>query len=256
MYPSDLTDQQWDLIKDFFVEDCTIKRRGRKAWRDPRDLLDGILYLNKTGCQWRQLPVDFPPWRTVHYYFQKWTESGVLDKILMVLHKKVREQACKHESPSYGIIDSQSVKTQSEGSEQGFDGNKKIKGRKRHIIVDTLGCLLAVVVHAANIHDTKAAYYVMKKACQNYPTLQAFSGDQGYCKTAEEEAKVLEKELHISKKIKDEFAVLPKRWVVERTFSWMNGCRRLSKDFEKNPQFSEAMIKLSCMKIALNKIKY
>ena len=256
MYPSDLKNEQWELIKDFFIENENVKKRGRKAWRDPRDILDGILYLNKTGCQWRQLPADFPPWRTVHHYFQKWTRSGLLDKILMTLNKKVRKEAGKNEEPSYGIIDSQSVKMQSEGEAKGVDGYKKVKGRKRHIVVDTLGCLLAVVVHAANIHDTKAAYTVMAKACQSYPTICAFSGDQGYCKTAEEDAMLLGRTMYISKKIDDKFAVLPKRWIVERTFAWMNGYRRLSKDFEKNPRFSEAMVKLSYIKLALNKLKY
>lgn len=169
-YPSDLTDAQWDLVKDYFIEP-SVKRRGRKMWRDPRDLLDGIFYLSKTGCQWRQLPLDFPPWRTVHHYFQKWSRSGLLDRVLQELNKKVRQQAGKEALPTYGILDSQSVKTQSGGNERGVDGHKKIKGRKRHIAVDILGCLLAVVVHAANIHDTKAAYSKSLQSLSNLASL-------------------------------------------------------------------------------------
>ena len=256
MYPSDLKNEQWNLIEKFFLEAPRSNPKGRKVWRDMLDIFEAILYVNKTGCQWRQLPLDFPPWQTVYGYFQKWRKSGLLDKVLKILNQKVREQEGRTATPSFGIIDSQSVKMQSSGSEKGVDGNKKVKGRKRHIIVDSLGCLLAVNVHAANVHDTKSAYFVMKKACEKYPSIVAFWGDQGYCKTAEADALRLGRTLHISKKIDDKFAILPKRWAVKRTFGWFNGYRRMSKDFETNPRNSEAHIKMCCIKITLNRLKY
>ena len=252
-YPSDLSDDQWALLEPLFADDP--HKRGRKFWQDHRDCVDAVLYIIKTGCQWRQLPLDFPPWKTVYSRFYKWKKSGFWQKILETLTKKVRLQEGKGE-PSYGILDSQSVKSSSPGADRGYDGNKKVKGRKRHIVVDTLGLLLTVYVHAANIHDTKAAEMVMKKTLESYPSLQAFSGDEGYRKTAEEAAISLGRELHISRRIKDEFAVLPKRWVVERSFAWLNGYRRLSKDYEASTSTSETMVQIAFIKILINKIKY
>lgn len=156
--------------------------------------------------------------------------------------------------PSYGIIDSQSVKTQYDSDARGIDGGKKVKGRKRHIVVDVLGNLLHVQVHAANIHDTVAAGEVLRGAAEQYPSLQAFSGDAGYRGTAvrfvDEQLGLI---LHISEKIKDGFAVLPKRWVVERTFAWLGAFRRLAKDFEILTATAENMIRIAMLKITLAK---
>lgn len=251
-YPSDLSDAQWALLSPLF-ENLPLKR-GRKTWRDPRDIIDAVLYVNKTGCQWRQLPLDFPPWHTVYNTFHKWQKNGTWDTILQRLNEMVRVKEGRNPVPSYGLLDSQSVKSSSPGKERGYDGNKKVKGRKRHILVDVLGLLLCVFVHAANIHDTKAAGVVMKNALERYPSLIAFCGDEGYRKTAEESAIALGKELHISTRIRDTFAVIPKRWVVERSFAWLNGYRRLAKDFERNTAISEAMVRIAFIKITLNKL--
>jgi putative transposase len=252
IYPSDLSDSQWLLLEPLFT-DLPVKR-GRKRWRDPRDIIDAVLYLNKTGCQWRQLPIDFPPWKTVYNTFRKWQKDGTWEAILELLNEMVRVKEGRKPMPSYGLLDSQSVKSSSPGEQRAYDGNKKVKGRKRHIMVDVLGLLLCVFVHAANIHDTKAAGVVMTKSLERYPSLVAFCGDEGYRKTAEEAAISLGKELHISARIKDTFAVIPKRWVVERSFAWLNGYRRLAKDFERNTAISETMVRLAFIKINLNKL--
>ena len=157
-------------------------------------------------------------------------------------------------TPSYGIVDSQSVKTAYASEGRGYDGNKKTKGRKRHIVVDTLGNLVAVLVHAANEHDSKAGCNVLKAAAAKHPTLAAFSGDAGYGGTAVEFVEtVLNLKLHISRKIKDAFAVLPKRWIVERTFAWLGNYRRLAKDNEILTKSAENMVRIAMIQITLAK---
>jgi putative transposase len=152
----------------------------------------------------------------------------------------------REENPSYGIIDSQSVRTIYDSDETGFDGGKKIKGRKRHIVVDALGFLLAVIVHAANIHDTKSGINPAIQAYIGYPSIEAFCGDEGYRKSFEEDvSEQLELRVDISERIKPEFEVIPKRWVVERTFAWMGHSRRLSKDYEITTDSAETMVRIS-----------
>lgn len=157
-------------------------------------------------------------------------------------------------TPSYGIVDSQSVKTAYASEGRGYDGNKKTKGRKRHVVVDTLGNLVAVLVHAANEHDSKAGCDVLKQAAAKHASLEAFSGDAGYRGTAVEFVETaLGLKLHISQKIKDAFAVLPKRWIVERTFAWLGNYRRLAKDFEILTQSAENMVRIAMIQITLAK---
>ena len=160
----------------------------------------------------------------------------------------------KKATPSYGLIDSQSVKTSGASEGRGFDGGKKTKGRKRHIVVDTMGNLVQVIVHAANVHDTKAGCDVSKRAVEQYPTFEAFSGDAGYRGTAVEFVEnTLQLKLHISKKIKDAFAVLPVRWIVEGTFAWLGNFRRLSKDYEILANSAENMVRIAMIQITIAK---
>ncbi len=164
------------------------------------------------------------------------------------------EKKDKNRTPSYGIVDSQSVKTVSASEQRGIDGGKKVKGRKRHIVVDTLGNLIQIIVHAANTHDTKAGCDVLKAAALKYETIGAFSGDAGYRGTSVEFVEqALDLKLHISKKIKDSFAVLPMRWVVERTFAWLGNYRRLSKDYETLVMTAENMVRIAMLRITIAK---
>jgi putative transposase len=250
-YPSDLTDVEWAHIEHHFEPR---DRRG-SAHKHPRwVIVNAILYVVKSGCQWRMLPNDFPKWKTVYDHFSRWSKRGVweatLDKI-NVMHRKKQKRTA---SPSYGIIDSQSVKTQYASEERGIDGGKKVKGRKRHIVVDVLGNLLHVSVHAANRNDTVAGGPVMERAAEKHPGIRAFSADAGYRGTAVNFVeKTLGMALHISTKIKDKWAVLPKRWVVERTFAWLGQYRRLSKDFEILTGTAENMIRIAMLKKTLAK---
>jgi len=248
-YPSDLTDKEWEEISPLF------KGMRNRKW-SKRELTDAVLYINKTGCQWRQLPHDFPPYSTVWSFYRRACKSGLWDAILRHLVKITRENAGRASVPTYGIIDSQSVKTIYNSQARGFDGGKKIKGRKRHIIVDIMGNLLAVYVHSANLHDTTMGIIPAILAHSRYPTLLKFCGDQGYRKTFEEDIReFLGLGVDISKKLNSSnFYVLPKRWVVERTFSWMNNSRRLSKDYEISTSSSENMIKVSHSRILLKRL--
>jgi putative transposase len=153
-YPSDLRDNEWALVKGYFEQGRAF---GRPLERDRREIVNAIFYVTKSGCQWRMLPSDFPPWQTVYYYFHRWCTEGIWEKVLDVLNKKDRVRQGRAPDPTYGIVDSQSTKTQYNSDERGIDGGKKVKGRKRHIVTDSEGHLLQICVHAANCHDTKAA---------------------------------------------------------------------------------------------------
>jgi putative transposase len=245
-YPSDLTNDEWDLIHHHFEPR---DRRGRKCVHARKTIVDAILYVVKSGCQWRLLPNDFPKWKTVYDHFSRWSKGGVWEVALDEVNRIRRRQCDRSPTPSYGIIDAQSVKTIYASEERGIDGGKKVKGRKRHIVVDILGNLLHVSVHAANHSDTVAAGPVLERAAEKHPTIKAFSGDAGYRGTAVTFVdETLGLELHISQKIKDQWAVLPKRWVVERTFAWLGLFRRLSKDVEILTATAENMIRIAMLK--------
>ncbi len=251
MYDSDLSEEEWQLIKHHFEPE---DNRGIKPKHAKRDIVNGIFYINKTGAQWRLLPKDFPPWTTVYDHYSPWNRRGVWEAALDELSALHRKKKDKNLTPSYGIVDSQSVKTVSASEQRGMDGGKKIKGRKRHIVVDTLGNLIHVIVHAANTHDTKARGEVLKAAAQKYQSLEAFSGDAGYRGTCVDFVEqVLGLKLHISEKITDRFAVLPMRWVVERTFAWLGNYRRLSKDYETLAMTAENMVRIAMLRITIAK---
>ena len=248
-YPSDLTNDEWNRIQHHFEPS---DRRGRPCSHPRKLIVDAILYVVKSGCQWRMLPNDFPSWKTVYDHFSRWNKRGVWEAALDALNRRHRTKCGRSPSPSYGILDSQSVKTQYASEERGLDGGKKVKGRKRHIVVDILGNLLHVSVHAANHSDTVAACPVLERAAEKHATIKAFSGDAGYRGTAVTFVnETLGLELHISKKIKDQWAVLPKRWVVERTFAWLGLFRRLSKDVEILTATAENMIRIAMLKKTL-----
>ncbi len=243
MYDSDLSEEEWQLIKHHFEPE---DNRGVKPKHAKRDIINAIVYINKKGAQWRSLPKDFPPWTTVYDHYSRWNRRGVWEAVLDELSALHRKKD-KNPKPSYGIVDSQSVKTVSASEQRGIDGVKKVKGRKRHIVVDTLGNLIHVIVHTANTHDTKAGCEMLKATAQKYQTLETFSGDAGYRSTTVDFVEqVLNLKLHISEKIKDSFAVLPMRWVVERPFAWLDNYRRLSKDYETLAMTAENMVRIAC----------
>lgn len=251
MYDSDLSDEEWDFIEHHFEP---VDNRGAEPIHEKRQIVNAILYVNKTGAQWRMLPKDFPPWKTVYDHYRNWNGRGVWEAALDELNEVYRKGQGKAETPSYGIVDSQSVKTISDSEDRGIDGGKKIKGRKRHIVVDTLGNLIQVIVHAANINDTIGGCGVLKAAARKCETIEAFSGDAGYRGTAVEFVeKTLNLKMHISEKIKDIFAILPKRWIVERTFAWLGNYRRLSKDYEILKRTAENMVRIAMLRIMVKK---
>jgi len=249
-YPTDLADNQWQVINNILHD-------TRKRKHELKELWNAMLYIVKSGCQWRMLPSDFPKWQLVYYYFRKWASWGVIEQVHDEIHQKVRKSLGKEESPSLGLMDSQSVKTSSMTIEKGFDGNKQINGRKRHIMTGTLGFLMAIVIHNANINDREDAKLLLEKAKCKYHRLTKILVDQGYTgELIEWTMKIFGWIIEVVNKVAGiyRFNVLPKRWIVERTFGWFNFQRRLSKDYEVLPCCSEAMIRLVMIRIMLNKI--
>jgi putative transposase len=242
VYPSDLTDAEWQWIKDLIPGETG---GGRHRDTDMRQVVNGILYLLRSGCSWRMLPKDFPPYTTVHEYYGRWRKDGTVIRIHDALRRHVRTEAGRDPEPSAGVIDSQSAKTTEVGGEHGYDAGKKINGRKRHLLVDTMGLVLLVVVHTANIQDRDGARLLLAKAKGLFPRLQRIWADGGYAgKLIGWLQETCGWVLEIIKRhdaVKG-FKLLPRRWVVERTFGWLGRYRRLSKDYERLPASSEAMV--------------
>src|SRR5437588_6455451 len=255
-YDTDLTDEQFALLEPFLP-------RPKPMGRPPADLravLNAILYLVRSGCQWRLLPHDFPPWSTVHTWYRRFRRDGTWERINDALVPKVREQAGRDPTPRASAVDSQSVKTTEMGGVRGFDGGKKVKGRKRHIWVDSLGMLLAVLVTAANVQDGRAACTLLhQRLWEELPRLGVVYADSQYRTEClqEEVFDFAPFRLHVVSRPADEegWVKLPQRWVVERTFAWLGRSRRLSKDYERAPESSEAMIQVSMIHLMLRRLR-
>lgn len=253
-YPTDLTDRQWDCIR-FLIP--AAKPGGRSRTLDMREVINAMLYIVVSGCQWRMLPKEYPKWQSVYVYYAKWRDDGSWQRIHDTLRAEVRRKAGRHKHPTAACLDSQSVKTSSAASERGFDKGKLVSGRKRHVLVDTMGLVLAVVVTAASVSDPAGARQVFRRMGGAWKNLRKVWVDGTYRgKLVAWVAEHLWFRLQPVLRSDDMkgFVVLPRRWVVERTLAWLTQCRRLGKDYERLSSSSEAMVYIAMTRLMLRRL--
>lgn len=247
MYPSDLNNLEWTLVQAYFPKRQKIGRPRKHSFRW---LLNGIFYILRAGCSWKMMPKEFPPWKTVYHYFRKWTLNGLLFSIQSRLLKRLRKRKGRPELPSAAIIDAQSVKCFSQSGVRGYDGAKRIKGRKRHILVDTCGHLLSILVESAQPHDSQGGRRLLEQSLPLFPTLEKIWGDSAYLSLCKDFPPLLE----IVRRKKEEkgFVVQPKRWIVERSFAWFGNFRRFARDYEKKTETTESMFYVASIRLILS----
>lgn len=253
-YPSDLSDAEWAIAQPLLEKTATT---GRPREVPVREILNALRYMARSGCSWRALPHDLPSWKVVAKTYYRWIADQTWDRLNTALRLQIRTRAGKKEQPTAAIVDSQSLKTAGPGEEQGYDGGKKIKGRKRHVLVDTLGMVLALVVHTAGLIDEQGARLLFQPELKEaFPTIQLVFADSGYRSPARAWVKeTLGWELTVvPRKEKTGFHVLPKRWIVERTWGWLNHFRRLSKDYERTTASARAWVLVAMSQIMLHRL--